>query len=234
MMDSRVDSTRVVGQAIASVNNPPRLWLQSSTATIYADRYDAPNDEVSGIIGGNEPNIPAKWASSIKIALAWETELEKAVTPNTRKVALRSAMTMSPEPGSIFDVLCGLTKRGLGGTIGSGRQFMSWIHEVDFCAAIDFIAATEDLKGAVNLAAPNPLPQAEFQKLLRQHLGVRIGLPTAKWMAEIGALVMGTETELIFKSRRVIPGVLLNRGFKFQFPDWDSACMNLVAAIGKV
>ena len=228
MLDSRIQSTRVVGEAIAAAKNPPRVWLQSSTATIYADRYDAPNDEFTGIIGGNEPNSPPKWVGSIKIALAWEAELAKAVTPNTRKVAMRSAMTMSPDKGSIFDVLCGLTKRGLGGKIGSGRQFISWIHESDFCNAIDFVIEDDSLSGQINFAAPKPVPQTDFQRILRENLGVKVGLPATKWMAEIGAFVMGTETELIFKSRRVIPGVLMAKGFAFQFEDWDNACRDLI------
>ncbi len=229
MIDSRVESTRIVGEAIASVKNPPKVWLQSSTATIYADRYDIANDESTGIIGGNEPDSPSKWVGSIKIALAWEAEFDRAATPQTRKIAMRSAMTMSPDKGSIFNVLCSLTKRGLGGRIGSGRQFISWIHETDFSSAIDFVIANEFLAGAINFAAPNPLPQADFQKILRKNLGVKVGLPATKWMAEIGALVMGTETELILKSRRVVPRVLLDSGFSFQFPNWDEASQDLVA-----
>ena len=229
MIDSRVESTRIVGEAIASVKNPPKVWLQSSTATIYADRYDIANDESTGIIGGNEPDSPSKWVGSIKIALAWEAEFDRAATPQTRKIAMRSAMTMSPDKGSIFNVLCSLTKRGLGGRIGSGRQFISWIHETDFSSAIDFVIANEFLAGAINFAAPNPLPQADFQKILRKNLGVKVGLPATKWMAEIGALVMGTETELILKSRRVVPRVLLDSGFSFQFPNCDEASQDLVA-----
>ena len=231
MMDSRVNSTRILGQAISTLKNPPRVWLQSSTATIYADRYDHPNDEFTGTIGGTAPSSPKKWVSSVEIALAWEAELEKATTPNTRKVAMRSAMTMSPDKGSIFEVLCGLTRRGLGGAIGGGQQFISWIHEVDFCRALDFIIESETLSGPINLAAPNPLHQSDFQQILRKELGVKIGLPATKWMAEIGAVMMRTETELIFKSRRVVPGILLKEGFKFRFPEWSGACRDLVTRL---
>ncbi len=125
MMNSRIDSTRVIGQAIAQAKNPPKVWLQMSTATIYAHRFDATNDEVSGIIGGNELDAPSNWRHSIKIATAWEAELEKAVTPRTRKVAMRTAMLMSPQKGGTFDLLSGLTKIGLGGPDGGGRQYMS-------------------------------------------------------------------------------------------------------------
>ena len=228
MMDSRVDSTRVIGEAIAQAQRPPKVWLQSSTATIYSHSYDAPNDEFTGILGGNEPNLQPKWLQSTQVAKEWEATLNAAETPKTRRVALRSAMTMSPETGGIFDVLAGLTRRGLGGPIAGGRQYVSWIHHRDFCRAIDWILAKEDLVGPINLASPNPLPQREFQAILRRNLGVKLGLPTTRWMAEIGALVMGTETELIFKSRRVVPGILLQSGFEFSFPDWDDACADLL------
>jgi len=132
MMDSRVDSTRVVGQAIQQSPSPPKVWLQMSTATIYAHRFDAANDEASGIIGGQEPDVPAYWARSIDIAKAWERTLDQANTPATRKIALRTSMVMSPDQDGVFDVLCGLTRRWLGGRIGSGKQYLSWIHDADF------------------------------------------------------------------------------------------------------
>jgi len=229
MMSSRVASTRAVGLAIAQAARPPRLWLQMSTATIYAHRFDAPNDEASGIIGGSEPDAPSYWRFSIEIAQAWEREQTEAETPRTRKVALRSAMVMSPDPGGIFDILFGLTRRGLGGTMAGGSQFMSWIHERDFVRAIEFLIAREDMSGPVNLAAPNPLPQKEFMAVLRLASGMRVGLPVTKWMAEIGAFFLRTDTELTFKSRRVVPGRLLDAGFAFDFPDWPAAAKDLVA-----
>lgn len=231
MMESRVLSTRAVGQAIAACDQPPRVWLQASTATIYAHRFDAANDEATGIIGGEEPDMPEKWRRSIEIAKVWEAELNAAETPHTRKVALRSAMTMSPDQGSIFDTLRTLTKRGLGGTIGDGKQFVSWIHERDFCRAVDWLIVDDAFSGPVNLASPNPLPQAEFQRVLREKMGVGFGLPTPAWMAEIGAALMGTEAELILKSRRVVPGRLLEAGFEFEFPEWDAACADLLEQV---
>lgn len=228
MMDSRVDSTQVVGEAISRSQSPPKVWLQMSTATLYAHRFDAANDEATGRIGGDEPNAPAYWSRSIDIAKAWEAELEKAETPRTRKVALRTAMVMSPDKDGVFDVLCGLTRKWLGGRIGSGKQFVSWIHEADFVNAIRFLVENESIDGPVNLAAPCPLPQVDFQSQLRKALGVRIGLPATKWMAEIGAVFMKTDTELILKSRRVVPGRLLEAGFEFGFPDWEQAVANLV------
>ncbi|HXU33692.1 MAG TPA: TIGR01777 family oxidoreductase [Thermoanaerobaculia bacterium] len=227
IVDSRVDSTRAVGQAITQASHPPRVWLQMSTATIYAHRYDAGNDEATGILGGAEPGAPDTWRFSIEVAKAWERALAEAQTPQTRKVALRSAMVMSPDRGGIFDVLLGLVRRGLGGASGDGRQFVSWIHGDDFLAALRFLLDHDEIDGAVNLASPNPLPNAGFMRALRQAWGTRIGLPANRWMLEIGALFLRTETELILKSRRVVPGRLLAAGFEFRFPEWRTAAGDL-------
>jgi uncharacterized protein len=228
MMSSRVDSTRVVGQAIERAVRPPRVWLQMSTATIYAHRFDAPNDEATGLIGGSEPDVPRYWDFSIEIAKAWERAQAEATTPRTRRLALRSAMIMSPDRGGILDVLLGLTRVGLGGTIAGGRQFVSWIHERDFVRAIEFLMARDDFEGPVNLASPEPLPQRQFMASLRKAWGTRIGLPATKWMVEIGAFFLMTDSELTFKSRRVVPGRLSAAGFSFEFPNWDAAALELV------
>jgi hypothetical protein len=227
IMDSRVRSTRVVGDAIARAARPPRVWLQASTATIYAHRYDAPNDEATGIIGGAEPDAPSTWRFSIDVAKAWEQSATEAVIPRTRLVLLRSAMTMSTDPGGIFDVLLGLVRHGLGGASGDGRQYVSWIHEHDFVAAVRWLIDREQFRGPVNLAAPNPVPNAELMRTLRDAWRTRIGLPASRWMLEIGALLMRTETELVLKSRRVVPGRLLESGFQFQFPMWEDAAADL-------
>jgi len=228
MMDSRVDSTRVVGEAIAKAKKPPRVWLQMSTATIYAHRFDAANDEASGIIGGDEPNAPAYWKRSVDIGKAWEREQENANAPNTRKVALRTTMMMSPDRGGIFDVLFGMVKKGLGGAIAGGAQYVSWIHDADFVRALDFLIDHPELSGAVNLASPNPLPQKEFMRILREASNTSIGLPATAWMAEIGAFFLRTDTELLLKSRRVVPGRLLDAGFSFVHPTWETASHDLV------
>ena len=230
IMQSRVNSTHAVGQAIAKASRPPRIWLQASTATIYAHRYDAPNDEFTGIIGGTEPNAPDTWRFSINVAQAWEKSVADAGTlPQTRTVLLRSAMTMSPDQGGVFDVLSGLVRVGLGGRAGNGRQYVSWIHETDFVRAVYWLIEQESLSGPVNLAAPHPLPNAEFMSELRQAWGVPIGLPATNWMLEIGAAFLHTETELILKSRRVVPTKLIQSGFTFQFPQWLDAARDLRA-----
>lgn len=227
ILESRLRSTRVVGEAIAAAAGPPKLWLQSSTATIYAHRFDAANDEQSGVLGGRESSAPDTWRFSIDVATAWERAFDAAVTPRTRKIAMRSAMTMAPERGGVFDAFASLVARGLGGPSGDGRQFVSWIHHVDFTNAIRFLIRHEDLDGVVNLASPNPVPNAEFMREIREAAGIGFGLPATRWMLEIGALLMRTETELILKSRRVVPGRLLERGFAFQFPAWREAARDL-------
>jgi uncharacterized protein (TIGR01777 family) len=227
ILQSRVRSTRVVGQAIAQAACPPRVWLQASTATIYAHRYDRPNDERTGILGGREPNAPGAWRFSIDVARAWEQAFEEAATDGTRKVALRSAMTLSPDPGGVFDTLLALTRHRLGGRAGHGRQFMSWIHDEDFVSAVRWLIGRDDIEGIVNVASPYPLPNAEFMRVLRDACGVSFGLPASRWMLEIGAVFMRTETELILKSRRVVPARLLEHGFRFRFPHWSDAARDL-------
>ncbi|MYW02225.1 TIGR01777 family oxidoreductase [Streptomyces sp. SID3343] len=228
MMDSRVRSAEVVGEAIEAAARPPRVWLQMSTATIYTHRFDAPNDEATGEIGGAEAGVPAYWAYSVEIAKAWERAQEAARTPHTRKVALRSAMVMSPDRGGVFDVLSRLARLGLGGPVAGGAQYVSWIHERDFVHAVEFLAERDDLAGPVNLAAPGPLPQRAFMRALRAASGIPVGLPATRWMAEIGAFAMRSDTELLLKSRRVIPGRLVDAGFAFGHPEWPKAAGDLV------
>jgi uncharacterized protein (TIGR01777 family) len=227
--ESRISSTLLLHEVIASLKQPPRLWVNASTATIYRHALDRSMDEASGELGGGEPGVPDTWNFSIDVAKRWETAFFSASTPRTRKVAARSAMTFSPDRGGVFDVLLGLVRHGLGGNQGPGTQFVSWIHETDLVRAIDLLIAREDLEGIINLAAPDPLPNREFMRSLREAWGIRIGLPLPVWLLEIGAFLMRTETELILKSRRVVPGRLLSAGFQFTYPDWPAAAGDLVA-----
>ncbi len=227
IIDSRVCSTQAVGAAIARAARPPRVWLQAGTATIYAHRYDAPNDDVSGVLGGAEPGLPDTWRFSLDVARQWEAALNEADTPHTRKIILRSAMVMSADKGGVFDTLLGLARRGLGGQAGDGRQYVSWIHERDFVRAVRLLLGEGGLAGPVNLVAPNPLPNAAFMRALRDAAGIQVGLPATEWMLEIGARLLGTETELILKSRRVVPNRLTEAGFTFDFPDWPHAAQDL-------
>ncbi|MPY64651.1 TIGR01777 family oxidoreductase [Streptomyces spongiae] len=228
MMDSRVDSARVVGEAIAAASRPPRVWLQMSTATVYAHRFDAAHDEATGVIGGSEPGVPDYWAYSVAIAENWERAQAEAPTPATRKVALRSAMVMSPDRGGVFDVLSRLARLGLGGPVAGGAQYVSWIHDEDFVRAVEFLIARDDIEGPVNLASPGPLPHRDFMRVLRTAWGIPVGLPATRWMAELGAFALRSDTELLLKSRRVVPGRLHAAGFAFTYPDWETAATSLV------
>lgn len=227
IMDSRLKSTQVLGEAISKSTKPPLVWLQASTATIYAHRYDGAHDEDTGIIGGSEPNVPDTWRFSIDVATNWERVFNEAETPRTRKVLMRSAIIMSPSTGGPFDLLLRLVRYGLGGTVGNGKQFISWIHDQDFERAVWWLIEHDELKGVVNVAAPNPLTNAEFMRGLRQAWGTSFGLPASDWMLEIGAFLLRSETELALKSRRVIPARLLESGFTFDFPTWPEAAADL-------
>ena len=228
MMRSRVRSARVVGQAIAVAGRPPRAWLQMSTATIYAHTYGTANDDVTGVIGGSEEGVPGYWAFSVDIAQAWERELDEAKVPATRKVALRAAMVMTPDRGGVFDVLSRMARLGLGGPVAGGGQYVSWIHEDDFTAAVRFIIDQDVLTGPVNLASPGPVRQRDLMRELRAAWGVPVGLPATRWMAELGALAIRTDTELLLKSRRVVPGLLTAAGFEFRHSTWPEAARDLV------
>ncbi|MGI4893606.1 MAG: TIGR01777 family oxidoreductase [Janthinobacterium lividum] len=231
MMDSRVDSARVVGEAIAQAARAPRVWLQASTATIYADARSRPDDlahtEANGIIGGAEPDTPLYWEYSTRIARRWEQTQAAAPTAQTRRVALRTAMVMTPDRGGVFDYLSWMTRLGLGGPVDGGRQYVSWIHGEDFVRAVLFLLEREDLDGPVNVTSPDPVPQQELMRSLRRAWRCPIGLPATRFMAEIGAFALRTDTELLLKSRRVVPGRLLDAGFTFTHPTWDAAAADL-------
>jgi uncharacterized protein (TIGR01777 family) len=226
--ESRIQTTNLLGQAIGQAVHPPRLWMNSSTATIYSHTLERPMDEQTGEIGGEEAGAPAKWRFSIDVATTWERAFFDAVTPETRKIALRSAMIMSPDRSGVFDTLLRLVRFGFGGTTASGQQFVSWVHDADFLRSIEYLIARDEIDGPVNIASPNPIPNRDFMKALREAWGTRIGLPAASWMLEIGTIILRTETELVLKSRRVIPGRLIAAGFQFQFPHWALAAQNLV------
>ncbi|MFL6246649.1 MAG: TIGR01777 family oxidoreductase [Thermoanaerobaculia bacterium] len=234
ILRSRVDSTRVIGEAIASVARPPAVWLQASTATIYSHRYDAPNDERGGIIGGTEPDIPDEWRFSVEVARAWEKALDDAPAPHTRKVKLRTAMVMSAARGGAFHAFLRQVRLGFG-RFGDGRQYMSWIHERDFVRAIEWLLAHDLVDGAVNIAAPEPLPNADFMRILAEEWGaarlIPALIPTSTWMVEVGAWLARTEPELVLKSRRVVPKRLLEQGFTFEFPRWNDAARDLCARV---
>lgn len=212
IFDSRTNSTKILGEAIANAQQPPKVWLNSSTATIYRHAEDRAMNDETGEIGKG---------FSVEVAKLWEKTFFDAPTPNTRKVAMRTAMVLGKN-GGVLPVLAKLARYGLGGTMASGRQYVSWVHEQDVCRAVEFLIDS-GLEGTVNISSPNPLPNAAFMKQLRQHLNQPFGLPSTKWMLEIGAVFLRTETELVLKSRRVIPTRLEDAGFQFKFAELKSA-----------
>ena len=225
ILESRLEPTRILGEAIARCARPPGAWLNASTATIYRHSFDRLMDEATGVIAATPE---AKDAFSLDVARAWEETLEAAPTPGTRKVALRTAMVLTQGKNSVLPVLRRLARLGLGGAMAGGRQFVSWIHEADFCRAVGWILDHHELGGPVNLAAPGPVTNRELMRLLRRLLGVPVGLPAPGWLLEIGAFLLGTETELVVKSRRVVPGRLLASGFRFRFPAIEEALRDLL------
>lgn len=230
---SRIHTTELLGQAIASLAHPPALWLNASTATIYRHSLDREMDEATGELGAtrNLPGarrIPATWRFSHRVAQDWENAFFAAETPHTRKVALRTAVLFAAVPGSPFAILSNLVRAGLGGTQGSGHQFVAWMHEADFLRAVDFILADTQLEGPINLASPYPLPNREFMAALREAWRVPNGLPAPAPLIELAAFFLRTQSELVLKSRCVIPGKLLDAGFRFEFPYWPEAAADLV------
>ena len=212
--DSRLKSTKVVGEAIAKCTAPPKVWLNASSATIYRDAEDRAMDEETGEIGTG---------FSVDVCRQWEQVFNEAMTPQTRKVALRTSIVFGKGTGGPYEAFRNVVKLGLGGTMGSGSQFVSWIHLEDFCRSLQWLLEHEELNGAFNLASPNPKKNSDFMRDFRQACGMPFGLPAMDWMLEIGAFFLQTETELLLKSRRVVPTRLLETGFVFKYPNFDSA-----------
>jgi uncharacterized protein (TIGR01777 family) len=175
----------------------------------------------------------AKDAFSVEVARAWELAFEGASAPRTRKLALRISMVLDTREETVFRVLRNLVLRGLGGKMASGQQYVSWIHSLDFCRAIEWLLDHEELSGPINFCAPKPVPNADLMAAFRRTCGRGFGLPAARWMLELGAFFLRTETELILKSRRVIPTRLLSSGFQFHFPEIQSALEDLCAGLQK-
>jgi len=230
--NSRIGTTRLLNHVIARLNAPPTVWLNASTATIYRHALDRAMDEATGELGGYEMiakkrRAPETWNFSIQVAKDWEAEFFGTPTPRTRKVAMRSAIIFSPASGNAFTIMSNLVRFGLGGKQGSGRQFVSWIHEDDFARAVEFLMDHEELEGPVNIASPHPLPNRAFMEALRDAWGVPNGVPIPAFALEIGAFFLRSESELVLKSRRVVPVRLLEAGFNFEFLNWPEAADDL-------
>ncbi|MBW3635167.1 MAG: TIGR01777 family oxidoreductase [Armatimonadetes bacterium] len=218
ILESRLQTTRIVAQSIGEAKNPPRVWLNAASATIYHDERGRDMDETSGVVGEG---------FSVEVCKAWEGALFESNLLRTRRVALRMSMIFG-RSAPVFEVFERLTKLGLGGPQGDGGQYVSWIHERDCLRALQFLLENETLSGPVNVCAPHPIPNREWTRVLRRIFSVPFGLPAPRPAMEIGAILMQTETELALKSHRVVPKRLLSAGFKFDFPHWRLAAPDII------
>ena len=216
ILDSRIKSTRILNLAVLNCKNPPKHWMNSSTSTIYRHSLDKQMDEVDGEIGDD---------FSMNVAKSWEKTFFETETPNTIKTALRTSIVLGKNGGA-FLPLKNLTRLGFGGKQGKGNQFISWIHEKDFARAIEFIFQKE-MTGVVNIVSPKPIRNTLFMKTLRKSLGVPTGIPIGEKLLKFGAKIIGTETELVLKSRNVIPKRLVENNFEFEFKTLEKAIDNL-------
>jgi uncharacterized protein len=224
IIESRVDSTRAIGEAIAQCKTPPKAWLNASTATWYRHAEDKPQNDWLGEPGDG---------FSCEVAQAWEDSFFNAGVPAaTRKLALRIGMVLANEQATVYDVLRKLTARGLGGAMGSGRQRISWIHMEDFLRAVDFAINDPFLDGTINVTAPEFPTNRQWMQTFREAVGMPIGLPAARWMLEIGARLMGTETELVLKSRWAKPVRLRDAGFRWRWSRTVEAVADLESRRG--
>ncbi|MET2985892.1 TIGR01777 family oxidoreductase [Aureibaculum conchae] len=216
--DSRIDSTQVLGKAIQQCERPPKVWMNASTATIYRHSLDKEMTEKNGEVGID---------FSMNIAKSWEKAFNEFKAPETRKVILRTSIVLGKNGGA-FIPLKTLAKFGLGGKQGNGNQKVSFIHEEDFARAIEFILNHNELNGIFNVTAPNPTINKTLMNVIRKEMGMPLGISHPSWLLEIGAKIIGTETELVLKSRNVIPERLLGSGFVFNHPTIENTMSNLL------
>jgi uncharacterized protein len=239
ILRSRVETTTELAQAIATASKPPRLWLNSSTATIYRHAEDHAQTESTGEIGTG---------FSVGIATAWERAFFEPALAGTRRVALRMAIVLGD--GSVMPPLIRLARFGLGGaqldgrwfaTVArraagtfhefrarAGRQRFSWIHIADVLGSIQFLMENESIEGPVNLSSPNPTDSRGFMGMLRKVLRVPVGIPTPRFILELGSIAIRTETELVLKSRWVVPERLLEAGYTFEYPELEPALRQII------
>ncbi|MEZ4843210.1 MAG: TIGR01777 family oxidoreductase [Bacteroidia bacterium] len=218
IFDSRINTTQKLGELILNSKNPPKLWINSSTATIYRHAEDRAMTEQDGELG---------IGFSVNVATAWEKAFFDFALPQTRQIALRTAIVFGKDGGA-FHYYKRLAQMGFGGRHGAGNQMFSFVHEDDVFGAIQFLKERKNLFGIFNLSSPKPLTNQQMTKELCEKLGIKVRIPLRKWMLETGAFLLRTETELLLKSRWVIPQRLLNQGFQFKYPDFKSALEGLI------
>jgi uncharacterized protein len=256
IIDSRVKATQTIAEAIRQAVTPPKLWINAASATIYSNSLHTPQDEINGIISDEKnDNMPysaidrlrrkyKKWMAGIRYGKgsphynAWEKDFSVHVckqweqtffdqrTPFTRKIALRTAVTLGE--GGVVVPYFNLLKFALGGHQGDGHQMYSWVHIEDVCRVVEWCYEHTDLEGVYNCSAPNAVSNKTFMQTLRKITGHKIGLPAYTWMLEMGATLIGTETELILKSRWVTPARLLQTGFRFKYEQLEDAFTDIV------
>lgn len=218
IFNSRTRPVVALGEAIRLCSSPPALWINASSATIYRYAMDHGQDEYTGEIEND---------FSVQVCKAWEKIFFEQALPATRQVALRMAITLGK--GGVMVPYFRLLKFGLSGRQGNGRQMYSWVHATDLCRVVEWVSRHPEMKGVYNVAAPNPVTNNRFMSILRQQTGHRWGLPAPAWMLKIGAWIIGTETELLLKSRWVLPVRLEESGFRFQYPRLEEAVQEIVA-----
>ena len=218
ILSSRINSTKIIGEAIDNCIIPPKLWVNMSTTTIYEHTLDGKaNDEKNGIIGDN---------FSMNVAKSWEKTFNDSTHFATRKIAMRTSIVLGKEGGALTH-LAPLVKFGLGGRNGSGKQFVSWIHVEDLARIIEWFIENKNASGAYNCTSPTPIRNEFFMKKIRESFGISFGLPATKWMIEIGTFLLRSESELVLKSRKVVPKKLQDEGFTFKFEELNKALKNI-------
>jgi uncharacterized protein len=218
IMSSRLETTNILGESVLSCKNPPQLWINSSTATIYRHADDRPMTEANGEIGSG---------FSVDVATNWEKTFYSFSLPKTRQIALRIAIVLGKNGGVMIPYI-NLVRFGLGGVQGSGKQMFSWIHVEDLFKIVLFLNNREDLTGTFNCSAPDPVSNREFMKKMRKAMNMPIGLPAPKWLLEIGSVLIRTETELVLKSRWVLPERLEKEGYKFTFETLEKTLQDIL------
>lgn len=219
IMNSRIIPTALLGSVIKEMDNKPKLWINVTSATIYRHAEDRPQDEESGEVG---------YGFSIDVCRKWEETFFTIDTPKTRKIALRMGIVLGRKDAA-FPRLLNLVRCGLGGKQGDGHQYVSWVHEQDAARCTEWLLNHEELNGAINCTSPEPVQNAQLMQIIRTAYGVPVGLPAPACLLEIGAKVIGTETELILKSRWVLPKRLLDSGYSFLFSNPAHAVKDLLS-----